>query len=512
MRDHRCFRPYSEEICDALAQHPGREVLAHGKRRFTARQLRDLVYRMARVLESRGLGRERTVTLLGGNLPQLLAARYAAHLLGCRVVHLYPRLSAEAQAAIVRDVETGVLVADPRCAGRAREVAALSGVGEVLALGPGPGPGEDLLELAARRSGAPFPGRALPQDVCVIQHTGGTTGHPKGVCTTFAQESARGERPSPPDTARRLLVCTTLAHSAGRITDRTLAAGGSVVLLDDFEPAEVLAAIERERITWLFLLPPLLYRLLDHPDLDRRDTSGLVNLVYGGCPASPPRIAEALRRIGPALSQGYGQMEAGAISQLTAEDHDPRHPGRLRSAGRPLPGVEVAIRDTAGNDVPVGESGEICVRSPTVMRGYWKQPELTAQVLREGWLHTGDLGRLDADGYLTVLDRRKDTVILVGGKVHTSELEDVLDSHPGVRHSAVVGVPGADGTHQVHAVVVPAPDGSVDEEQLRDLVRTRLGELYDPVRVAFTAELPLTEAGKPDKKLLRQRLAGDAVT
>ncbi|MDT0322094.1 AMP-binding protein [Streptomyces millisiae] len=499
----RHFSSYAEEICSALTRFPEREAVVRGEQRFTAGQLRDLVFRMARVFETRGLGPGKTVALLGGNLPQLLAARYAAHLLGCRVVHLYARLSVAAQAVIVRDVETGVLVVDPRVAGRAGELAARSGVPDILTLGPA-AVGEDLLELAACRSAGTFPGRARPQDICVIQYTGGTTGRPKGVCTTFAQEAARGERPRVPDVARRLLVCTTLAHAAGRLTDRTLAAGGSVVLLEDFEPAEVLTAIERERISWLFLLPPLLSRLLDHPDCGRRDTSTLTTLLYGGCVASPGRISEALSRIGPVLSQGYGQMEAGGISQLTTEDHDPQRPERLRSAGRPLPGVRVAIRDTAGNDVPAGEAGEICVRSDTVMQGYWKQPELTAEVLRDGWLHTGDLGRLDADGYLTVLDRLRDVVIMVGGKFHTSELEDVLESHPGVRQSAVFGIPDTDGVDQVHAVVVPTPDGTVDERQLRELARTELGEIYDAIRITFTTQLPLTETGKPDKKLLRQ--------
>ncbi|MEV5205279.1 fatty acid--CoA ligase family protein [Streptomyces sp. NPDC053720] len=139
------------------------------------------------------------------------------------------------------------------------------------------------------------------------------------------------------------------------------------------------------------------------------------------------------------------------------------------------------------------------------MQGYWKKPELTAQAMQDGWLHTRDLGRLDADGYLTVLDRMNDMVSLLGGKVHTSELENVLHSHPGIHHSAVFGTPDTDGMDKIHAVVVPAPDSTVDEAQLRELVRAELGEFYAPVHITFTTRLPLTEAGKPDKKLLREQ-------
>ncbi|MEV5241119.1 AMP-binding protein [Streptomyces cinnamoneus] len=499
------FRTYVEATLDVLETAPEREVLVHRERRVTGGEFRALVYRMARALTGLGLGPGQTVTLLSGNLPEIVAARYAANLIGCSVNHLYNKLSADAQAAIVRDVETRALVVDPHWAGRAAQITAQAPVESVLVLGP-TDTGTDLLELAAAQSDAPVPGRARPQDVCSIRHTGGTTGHPKGICTSF--EQVNGLSLSTPDAhedePRRQLVCTTLAHIAGLFTDVTLRLGGTVVLLEDFEPAAVLAAIERERITDTFLLPPLLYRLLDHPDAARTDTSSLRSLMYGGCQASPARIADAVRRLGPVLVQFYGQSEAGGISVLTAEEHDPGRPERLRSAGRVLPGVEVAVRDTSGRTVPDGEHGEICVRSPHLMQGYWKQPGLTAEVLRDGWLHTGDVGFLDEEGYLTVVDRLKDMIIVVGGHVYTSELEDLLNSHPDVLQSAVFGVRDADRMEQVHAVVVARPGSGVDEDRLRELVRTERGAMYEPARISFADALPLTEAGKPDKNELRR--------
>ncbi|GAA1877823.1 AMP-binding protein [Streptantibioticus ferralitis] len=498
------FRTYVEENLDALGTDPGRETLVHEGRRMTAGELRELVYRMARALQAQGIGRGETVTLLCGNLPETIAARYAANLIGCRVNHLYNKLSAEVQAAIVQDVETRALIVDPRLAERAAEVTDRTSVKDVLVLGPSE-IGSDLLALAAEESAEPFASQADPQDICTIRHTGGTTGHPKGICTSFEQtRGLRGRLPETRDDMHRQLVCTTLAHAAGLLVDDTLNSGGVVVLLEDFDPAAVLATIERERITHLFLLPPLLYQLMDHPHAARTDTSSLSSVVYGGCQSSPARIADAVRRFGKVLLQFYGQNEAGGISVLTTEDHDVERPERLRSAGKVLDDVEVAIRDESGRDLPAGEHGEICVRSDQIMTGYWKQPELTAEVLRDGWLHTGDIGYLDDEGYLTIVDRLKDMIVVVGGHVYTTELEDLLNSHPQVLQSAVFGVRDDDRMERVHAAVVRVPGSAVDERQLREMVRGERGAMYEPARITFVEALPLTDAGKPDKKRLRQ--------
>ncbi|WP_030982451.1 AMP-binding protein [Streptomyces sp. NRRL S-1813] len=508
----RTFRTYVEENLDVLSADPAREALVHQGRRVTAGEFRSLVHRMARALRARGVDRGATVTLLSGNLPEIIAARYAANLIGARVNYLYNKLSAESQAAIVRDVETRALIVDPRHAERAAEVTELAPVPEVLVLGPAK-VGTDLLELTAGQSDEPYASRARPDDVCTIRHTGGTTGHPKGICTTFDQARwFHGVIQQEPEAARRQLVCTTLAHAAGLMADSTLHAGGTVVLLDDFDPGTALAAIERERITDMFLLPPLLYQLMDHPDARHTDTSSLRLLTYGGCQASPARIADAVRAFGPVLMQGYGQNEAGGISVLTQEDHDPQRPGRLRSAGKVLPDVEVAIRDESGRDLPAGEHGEVCVRSDMIMKGYWKQPELTAEVLRDGWLHTGDIGFLDDEGYLTIVDRLKDMIVVVGGHVYTTELEDLLNSHPQVLQSAVFGVRDTDRMERVHATVVRAPGSTVDAQQLREMVCAERGAMYEPARITFVDALPLTDAGKPDKKELRRRAEQEAGT
>ncbi|WP_329562327.1 AMP-binding protein [Kitasatospora sp. NBC_01266] len=509
------FRTEVAQILDVLGTHPDRTALVHHDRRVTAGELLGLTHRLARAMHNRGIGRGQTVTLLSGNLPEAIAARYAANLLGCRVNQLYNKLPVDTQATMVRDVETRVLIVDPRHADRAAGITERVPVEAVLVLGPidsGPaglgstGLGADLLALAEEQSADPFPCLARPQDVRTIRHSGGTTGHSKGICVGYGQVRRFGpDLPDAPPEQLRLLVCTTIAHAAGQLTDKMLRAGGSALLLDDFDPATVLATIERERITDVFLMPPLLYQLMDHPRADRTDTSSLRRLTYGGCQASPARLTDAIRRFGPVLVQLYGQHEAGIVSVLDTADHDPRRPDRLRSVGRIAPGYQVAIRDEAGRDLPTGERGEVCVRSESLMRGYWQQPELTAAVLRDGWLHTGDIGYLDGDGYLTIVDRLKDLINTGGGHVYTSELEDLLNSHPGVRQSAVFGVPDPNQVERVHAVVVPVPGSQVDAGELRALVRARRGALYEPSCLTFRDALPLTDAGKPDKKLLRQQ-------
>ena len=506
--DHT-FRTHVEVALDGLGAEPGTEVLVHDDRRLTGGELRDLVYRMARDLLARGLGRGGAVTLLSGNRPEVLAARYAANLIGCRVSDLSNGLSAEAQADIVRDLETDALIVDPRLAGQAGEVTRIAPVKHRLFLGPGPTEeGKDLLASAAEQSAEPFPGLAQPEDVCTVRFTGGTTGRPKGVPSTFRSMLGRVRDPMRHAVEERdlQLVCTPLTHLAGYMADQVLAAGGLVVLLQGFDASEVLTTIERERITSIFLLPPMLYRLIDHPDAAHRDLSSLRNVMYSGSRASAPRIADAVRRLGPVLVTFYGQSEAGGISMLPADEHDPGDLRRLRTVGRPNPGVSVAIRDEAGHDLPTGEHGEIFVRTPNMMIGYWKRPDLTAEVLRDGWLSTGDVGFLDEDGYLTLTDRARETIdpFAGGNHIYPSELEDVLNDHPGVRQSAVYGVRRADDAEErIHAAVVPTSGAGLDERRLQDWMRERRGPMYVPARITFTDVLPLTDAGKPDKNRLR---------
>ncbi|MFE4632843.1 AMP-binding protein [Streptomyces sp. NPDC056773] len=373
---------YVDDIFAALSRNPDGEALIFGSRRMTAGELCGLTHRLARVLRMRGLGPGGTIALLSGNIPEALALRYAAYLVGCRITYLRHDLSAELHGLLLQSLGDHVLVVDPRYVDRAAELAALAPVKDMLLLGTEglgdrlvPPGAEDVLRLAAFVSAEPFACLAPEDAVFSLLHTGGSTGHPKAVCHTAAQQVGfRRQLLALRPAGDRELLCTPLAAIGGYLADLALLGGGTVVLLEGFQPAEVLEVIERQRVSGLFLPPPLLFALMDHADVSWRDLSSLQHLLYGGCAAAPGRIAEALERFGPVLVQVYGQTESGLITALAVEDHNPRRPELLRSVGKPMPGVQVAVRDTSGHDLSPGTVGEVCVRSDLVMGGLLQTP------------------------------------------------------------------------------------------------------------------------------------------
>ncbi|MEU6669477.1 AMP-binding protein [Streptomyces sp. NPDC046727] len=506
---HTGFRSYVEAVLHVLSAEPSRAAVTTAEGRVIgAADLRDRVYRLGGELAARGVGRGTTVCLLTGNTVEALVARYAANLAGARVVSLYEGTSPAVMARVAESVDCSLLLVDDRRHDTAQEVSRLPGTPRVLCLGPG-GFAEDVLAAAARRPARPMGGLVGPDDDWCIRHTGGTTGVPKGIRMTHGSyvrslETGLTGAGSPP----RFLACTSLAHLAGILADMALLQGGSVVLRHGFEPGDVLATIQRERITHTWLLPPLLHQLLDHPDLPRTDLSSLCRISYGGTAASPARMRQAAKVLGPVLYGLYGQAEAQHITEAGPGDQEVTGPGGHLTVGRALPGVEIAVRDADGTTLPPGRWGEVQVRSPYVMSGYWKQPDLTAEVLRDGWVHTGDVGYLDDDGYLYIVDRIKDMIVVVGGHVYPAELEELLLSHPAVAQCTVFGSRDDESGEHVNAAVVPAAGQRPSLEEIRDFVTARKGRLYAPDALHLVPAIPLTAAGKPDKKLLRSRLSG----
>jgi fatty-acyl-CoA synthase len=503
------FRSYVEVVLDALSAEPSRAAVTTAEGRvIDAAEFRDRVHRLGGELAARGVGRGTTVSLLTGNTAEALIARYAANLAGARVVSLYEGMSAPVMARVLESVDCSLLLVDDQRHDTAQELSRLPGTPETLALGPS-GFTEDVLAAAARRPARPMPGRVGPDDDWCIRHTGGTTGIPKGIRMSHGSyRQSLDHRVTDDGAPPRYLACTSLAHLAGIFADMALLQGGSVVLRHGFEPGDVLATVQRERITHTWLLPPLLHRLLDHPDLPRTDLSSLRRISYGGTAASPARMRQAAEVLGPVLYGLYGQAEAQHITESGPGDQEVTGPGGHLTVGRALPGVEIAVRAADGTTLPPGRRGEVLVRSPYVMSGYWKQPELTAEVLRDGWVHTGDVGYLDEDGYLYIVDRIKDMIVVVGGHVYPTELEELLLSHPAVARCAVFGSRDEEAVEHVHAAVVPVPGQRPALEEIREFVTARKGRLYAPEALHLVSEIPLTAAGKPDKKLLRSQLSG----
>ena len=357
-----------------------------------------------------------------------------------------------------------------------------------------------LDELAAAQTSDPVPSLARPGDLAVIVSSGGTTGVPKGSWRDFAAYTAMVDAPSPAD--RRQLVNGHLAYLSQVLVDITLLGGGSVVLKDAYEAADTLATIEAERITDLFLVEPQLFEVMDHPELARRDLSSLRSITHIGASAPPTLRRRARERLGAVLAHTYGASEMGIVSALPPAEYDPAHPERFTSAGRIHPGVEVRFRRDDGTLAAPGETGSIEVRSPAMAGGYRNLPAAQAAAFRDGWYHTGDLGRLDPDGYLHILGRKVDIAWIDGAMVSPTLVEDTLCRLADVRYAVVV-VDDEPGSWI--AAVVPWPGSSIDPAECRAAISARHETLAAvPVTIVPLDRVPLTEQGKPDRMAIRQ--------
>ncbi|MFA7281989.1 MAG: AMP-binding protein [Sterolibacterium sp.] len=353
-------------------------------------------------------------------------------------------------------------------------------------------------------------------DVVMLSSTGGTTGMPKGVmnthrsmqtfCAHFMIACPYGAEDKPVN-----LAAAPMTHTAGLLSLPVTSRGGTVVVVTKPDPAILLAAIPKYRVTEFFLPPTVIYRLLDIPDLGKKvDFSSLKYFLYGAAPMSVEKLKQALEVIGPCMMGGYGQTEApAAIAYLTPSAHfvDGKiaSDDRLSSVGPPNPLISVEIMNEANQIVAQGETGEICVRGDLVMKGYYKAPEKTAETIIDGWLHTGDVGHIDTEGYLHITDRKKDMIISGGFNVYPSEVEQVIWGHPAVQDCAVIGVPDAKWGEAVKAVVELNPGQSATADELIALCKEKLGSVKAPKSVDFVATLPRSPVGKVLKKDLRQQ-------
>jgi len=282
------------------------------------------------------------------------------------------------------------------------------------------------------------------------------------------------------------------------------------VILDSFDPKLFLETVQKERVTASFIVPTMIYVLLDYPDLKKYDFSSLRNIIYGASAIAPDRLKQALNLFGPIFTQLYGQTEAPMmISVLPRQEHiiaDPEREKRvLASCGRPTYHAQVRILDDKGNDVEAGQSGEIVVRCANMMHGYFKNPEVTAETIQEGWLYTGDIARLDEEGFLYIVDRKKDMIVSGGFNIFPREIEDILFEHPAVKGAAVIGVPHEKWGEEVKAIVVLHEGRSATAEELIQFVKDRKGSLMAPKTVEFWDAIPLTNLGKMDKKAMREK-------
>jgi acyl-CoA synthetase (AMP-forming)/AMP-acid ligase II len=351
-------------------------------------------------------------------------------------------------------------------------------------------------------------------DLVGIFPTGGTTGPSKGANVTnlgwgtmieTSADGMGGRTDSPV-----ALVSAPITHAAGPIALSTLSLGATQVILPGFDAEDVLRTIAEYKVTHMYLPPTAMYQLLASPELPNHDYSSLRIFILVGSPCSPEKLRQAVEVFGPCMCQSYGQVEAPMIVAWFPPEDVARFareaPERLASCGKVTRSIKVALLDDDGHEVPQGEAGEICVRGALVTHSYFEKPEETAEIRKFGWHHTGDVGKFDKDGYLTIVDRKKDMVVSGGFNVFTAEVEAAVTELAQVRECAVFGIPHEKWGEQVHAVVVA--DG-IDKAAIIAHAKARLGGVKAPKSVEFVDSIPRTAAGKMDKKALRTKYWGD---
>jgi O-succinylbenzoic acid--CoA ligase len=494
----------------AVVRDPDGIALIDGETRTSYRALAERVLRLAAGLAAQGIRPGDRVALLLGNRPEFAVALFAAARLGAIVVPLSVREQTRGLQHMLAQSGAKLLLHEPDLAARLPEPASLPGLRHRAVLGEGGDPSPRLPDEGAV---APAPYRPQEEDVAIILYTSGTTGRPKGAMLTHLNLAhsvvhyALGRDLCQHD---RALLAVPASHAIGLVGMllSMVHVGGSTVLMRAFEARRLLELVATERVTVTGMVPAMYHLCLLEPDLADLDLSSWRIAGYGGAPMPPATIAK-LRRQLPRLqlTNAYGATETTAATTMMPPEETPCYPD---SVGRALPCAEVRIMDEAGREVPPGEAGEVWIKGPMVVPGYWANDAATRESFTAGFWRSGDVGRLDAAGYLRIEDRLKDMINRAGYKVFSVEVEQVLGEHPAIVEAAVVARPDPVLGERVHAFVA-ARDGRLTAEQVRAFAALRLADYKAPDGVTVGPEpLPRNALGKLQKDVLRRRLAEGA--
>ncbi|HEU4359955.1 MAG TPA: long-chain fatty acid--CoA ligase [Mycobacterium sp.] len=480
-------------------------------RTLTFRAFADRIDRLAAELAAGGVVRGDRVGYIGLNHPDFLVTLFAAARIGATFVPLNWRLTGAELSYILTDAEVHTLLADAEHATVIEPLRAEVGLQRVIALAAVPG-WEVLDDLLAERAPLADPVYPAPDEVAVIMYTSGTTGRPKGAMLTHGNlfwNNVNDLLSFDISQHDITLVCAPLFHIGGLnvTTLVTLQKGGHVVLMPTFDAGAALNLIAEYRITTMFGVPAMFLFMSQLPQFPAADLSSLRYLVCGGAPV-PEALIELYDARGVAFAEGYGLTETAPCALILRTDEVAK---KIGAAGhRVAPLSDVRLVDPDNNPVPAGQRGEICVRGPQVMLGYWRNPQATAAAIdADGWFHTGDIGHADDEGYVWVVDRVKDMVISGGENVYPAEVEDVLYHHPAIAEVAVIGVPDQRWGEAVTAVAVLRPQATLTLAELRDFARGKLAGYKIPLRLEIIDELPRTPSGKVVKYQLREQLAAN---
>lgn len=499
----------------AAHQYPSNLAIQFEETRYTFQMVEERSNRLANGLLALGLCKGDRVGFLVRNRAEYMEIEFGVAKAGLIAAPMNVRLIPRDLAAIANNAGISALIVEAHFAETLLELQPLLAKPCHLICLDDALPEAILYQELLRSSSADEPGVQVdPDDVHTLMYTSGTTGHPKGVMQTHRNRVTIAMNllleMGPREQDDRLLHIAPLTHGSGMFMLPYFVRGALSIVHREFNPQVVCESIERERIGVVKLVPTILLRLLAYPDLLKHDFSSLHTIIYGASPMPPEKLKEAISIFGNVFIQLYGQAEAAmSITVLRKEDHicegPPEAVRRLASAGCVWPTVEVRIIDEDGSELPQGRIGEVAVRGEHVMKGYWNLPTETSEVLRNGWVYTRDMGWLDENGYLFLVDRKSDMIISGGLNIYPREVEDVLHMHPAVQEVAVVGVPDTDWGEAVKSLVVLRPGAETSPEELIEFCKQYLPTFKKPKSVEFIDEVPKSPYGKPLRRVLRER-------
>lgn len=501
-----------------LKRYKDRVAYKFGDQEFTYRQVESCVNKLANGFLSLGLQKGDRIVMMTTNRIEYVFADFAAAKTGLVKVPLDVMLSSRDIEYRIKDSEAKAVLLDEFFYSKAglffkdydfvKHVICVTDKKEILSQG--------VLSYYELMESSPSSNPDVgvePDDLIAIMYTGGTTGLSKGVMHThksylsivYSQfvENDVGED-------EVVLISAPLPHATGFNLLPALMKGGRIVVTSGFDPEKFFKLVQEEKVTWTFMVPTMIYTLLDHPKRREYDLSSLKTILFGAAPIFPRRYEEAIKEMGPIFMQGWAQMEIATQGTIfpkkkVADAIKNQQKEKLKSCGLPVIITQLRIVDENNKDMGTGAVGELIVKGPHMMKGYWRKEEETKRTIVDGWIRTGDLGYMDDDGFIYLVDRKKDMIITGGMNVFSVEVESVLSQHPAVAETIVVGIPDEKWGEMVLGIVVKAPGKEISESELLAYCRDKLAAYQRPKRIEFYDSLPRTVYGKLDKKAVKKK-------